>query len=198
MMNELMKNFGKSLGNVLAQQYGINSECLDITSDIDVAAFFATHTWPHYDKVHTSDRLGVIYRIPCSPYKPLQHAGIELDLSAVYLSNDNSRIPLLFSSFQYQHTETEFQKFLETYKLRLCCTISKPLICSYEHTKDIFKSYFNEKYRDIDIESLYSTTRISRQKGGFIIFIFFAYNDMESNIRKEDRIWIKKNRPLGI
>lgn len=176
-MNELMKNFGKSLGNVMAQQYGINSECLDITSDINVAAFFATHTWPHYDKVHTSDRLGVIYRIPCSPYKPLQHAGIELDLSAVYLANDNSRIPLLFSSFKYQHTEAEFQKHLETYKLRLCCTISKPLICNHEHTIDIFKSYFNEKYREIDIESLYSTTRISRQKGGFIIpsFVFDSY-----------------------
>ena len=29
-MNKLMGNFGKSFGNVLAQQYGVSSECLDI------------------------------------------------------------------------------------------------------------------------------------------------------------------------
>lgn len=38
-MNKLMANLGKSFGNVLAQQYGVNSECLDITSDPSVAAF---------------------------------------------------------------------------------------------------------------------------------------------------------------
>ena len=38
-MNKLMANLCKSFGNVLAQQYGVNSECLDITSDPSVAAF---------------------------------------------------------------------------------------------------------------------------------------------------------------
>ena len=125
----------------------------------------------------------------------MQHAGIELDLSAVYLSNDNDRIPILFSSFKYQHTEKEFQEYIETYNQRLCCTISKPLICSYEHTKDIFKSYFNEKYRDIDIESLYSTTRISRQKGGFIVpsFVFDSY--VPSNLEETETHNIKVYSP---
>lgn len=176
-MNELMKNLGKSLGNVLAQQYGINSECLDVTSDIEVAAFFATHTYPKYDKVYSSDELGVIYRIPCSSYTPIQHAGIELDLSAVYLSNDNNRIPLLSSSFKYQHTEKDFQECCNKYKLTLRRTISKPLVCNYEHTKSIFNSYFTEKYPDIAIELKYATTRVNRQKAGFIIpsFVFDSY-----------------------
>lgn len=176
-MNNLMKNMGKSLGNILSQQYGISSECLDVTSDIDVAAFFATHTWPYYDKVHSANNLGVIYKIPSSPYSPVQHAGIELNLSSVYLSNDNDKIPLLFSSFKYQHTEKEFQEFCDTYKFTLRTTLSKPLICNSEHTKNIFKSYFSEKYPDIDIESKYSTTRINRQKAGFVIpsFVFNSY-----------------------
>lgn len=89
-MNQLMENFGKSLGNVLAQQYGINSECLDITSDPNVAAFFATHQYPHYLNAVESDNLGVIYRIiNNNDNNSLQHAGIELALSANYLVQDN-------------------------------------------------------------------------------------------------------------
>ena len=86
-MNKLTANLGKSFGNVLAQQYGVNSECLDITSDPSVAAFFATHQYPHYKDVAETDDLGVIYRIIGNNDEiATQHAGIELLLSLIHIS----------------------------------------------------------------------------------------------------------------
>lgn len=62
----LLHIFGKGIGNVIAQQYGLSSEVLDLTSSIKVAAFFATTTFPSYAH-HLGDqnnKIGVIYRLP--------------------------------------------------------------------------------------------------------------------------------------
>lgn len=62
--------FGYVLGQTLAQQYGFSSELLDFTSDIWVAAFFATHDGPRYlfegDELikRLGTDIGVIYRLP--------------------------------------------------------------------------------------------------------------------------------------
>lgn len=185
-MNHLMASFGKSLGNVIAQQYGINSECLDVTSDLDVAAFFATHSWPHYDTVLDSPELGVIYRIPCmrgGKDHDFQHAGTELALSSVFLSSDRKPIPLLFSSFRYQHTTEEFDELNRQYQFTLKHTVSKPLLYNASNFRDIVYTYFSEKYPQIDIASLYSNTRMNRQKAGFFIpsFVFESY--VPSNLK---------------
>lgn len=62
--------FGYMLGTTLAQQYGFSTEFLDFTSDLTIAAFFATHDGPRYlfggaslSRTTASD-LGVIYRLP--------------------------------------------------------------------------------------------------------------------------------------
>ena len=67
----LLNPFGFVLGMTLAQQYGFSSEFLDFSSDIRVAAFFATHTAPEFlwDKSQAQlatnkESLGVIYRLP--------------------------------------------------------------------------------------------------------------------------------------
>jgi hypothetical protein len=62
----LMRTFGKGIGNIIAQQYGLSSEVLDVTEDAAIAAFFATRTYPDYAHfVGTNKkRLGVIYRFP--------------------------------------------------------------------------------------------------------------------------------------
>jgi hypothetical protein len=56
--------FGYLLGSSLAQHYGIQSEHLDVTEDVDIAAFFATHAPPRYllcsPQEHTE--CGLIYR----------------------------------------------------------------------------------------------------------------------------------------
>lgn len=60
-LNLLIAEVGIGIGNLLAQQYGLDSECIDVTDDPTIAAFFATRKWPKYE--HYSERgLGVIYR----------------------------------------------------------------------------------------------------------------------------------------
>jgi hypothetical protein len=62
--------YGWVLGMTLAQQYGFSSELLDFTSDLRVAAFFATHDGPRYQfdgkKLVGPGRagIGVIFRLP--------------------------------------------------------------------------------------------------------------------------------------
>lgn len=56
-----MEPFGYLLGQALSQQYGFSSEMLDITSDIAVAAFFASYESPTYLNKPKSG-IGVIYR----------------------------------------------------------------------------------------------------------------------------------------
>jgi hypothetical protein len=62
----LMQRLGKGIGNIVAQQYGLGSETVDLTESPRAAAFFATRSYPTYDHFPGSQgrRLGVIYRIP--------------------------------------------------------------------------------------------------------------------------------------
>ncbi|TXC71322.1 FRG domain-containing protein [Sphingomonas ginsenosidivorax] len=64
MLQLLIRLAGVGLGNIIAQQYGLTSESLDVTESIDVASFFATRRYPHYDQV--VDGIGVIYRFDSS------------------------------------------------------------------------------------------------------------------------------------
>jgi hypothetical protein len=60
-MAVLIREVGLALGNLLAQQYGLSSECLDVSENPRIAAFFATRKWPEYAHYPGPD-LGVIYR----------------------------------------------------------------------------------------------------------------------------------------
>jgi hypothetical protein len=66
LLGGLIGRFGKSVGNIIAQQYGISSEAIDVTSDPDVAAFFATRRYPEYQHFngYGDGSVGVIYRFP--------------------------------------------------------------------------------------------------------------------------------------
>jgi hypothetical protein len=65
-----LQPYGWVLGMTLAQQYGFSSELLDFTSDIRIAAFFATHDGPRYQfdgkKLvgPAGAGVGVIFRLP--------------------------------------------------------------------------------------------------------------------------------------
>lgn len=63
-VSTLIYIFGRELGMILAQQYGLTSALLDATTDPEVALFFATHKPPYYWPVGLSNDLGVIYRWP--------------------------------------------------------------------------------------------------------------------------------------
>jgi hypothetical protein len=79
LMNELIGDYGLGLGNLLAQQYGLTSECIDVTEEPSTAAFFATRAWPEYAH-HESEGVGVIYRFR-NP--PTQQAPSELSFDTL-------------------------------------------------------------------------------------------------------------------
>ena len=58
----LVGHFGRAIGNVVAQQYGLSSDIIDVTSDLRVAAFFGTRTYPRYEHLGTAGEPGVVYR----------------------------------------------------------------------------------------------------------------------------------------
>ena len=62
----LIRDYGISLGNILAQQYGLSSEAIDVTGDLQVAGFFASRPSPDYRQWTGGEgtELGVIYRLP--------------------------------------------------------------------------------------------------------------------------------------
>ena len=63
----LLNSLGYLIGATISQHYGFHSGLLDATTDISIAAFFATHSPPDYNLTPKScgnDDLGVIYRFP--------------------------------------------------------------------------------------------------------------------------------------
>lgn len=49
------------MGNLIGQQYGLSSLCLDATENVKVAAFFATRSYPEYSG-GPQEGVGAIYR----------------------------------------------------------------------------------------------------------------------------------------
>ncbi|MFZ4508987.1 MAG: FRG domain-containing protein [Fimbriimonas sp.] len=82
-MNGLINKFGIALGNLLAQQYGLSSECIDITLDPVVAAFFATRAYPSYQHF-TGDKCGVIYRFRKSEFESSSIVDKNLGLDSLF------------------------------------------------------------------------------------------------------------------
>lgn len=56
--------FGYLIGTTLSQQYGLSSECLDATTDLDVALFFATHDLQTEYLLPVHGGTGIVYRFP--------------------------------------------------------------------------------------------------------------------------------------
>jgi hypothetical protein len=56
--------FGYFVGTILSQQYGLSSELLDATADLDVALFFATHDHQNDYVSPIQQGTGIIYRFP--------------------------------------------------------------------------------------------------------------------------------------
>ena len=59
--NHLVRQLG-SLGQIFAQQYGVASDLVDVTSSPMIAAFFATRSWPTYTHVRAAASPGIVYR----------------------------------------------------------------------------------------------------------------------------------------
>jgi hypothetical protein len=71
--DRLARTFDRGMTNVLAQQYGLTSDMLDVSASVGIAAFFATRQWPTFEPFvprTSADRLGVVYRMRCTATPP--------------------------------------------------------------------------------------------------------------------------------
>lgn len=103
-----LNNYGSVLFEALAQHYGLETEWLDITSDFDVALFFATCKWQD-GKWHPLDEedirehpTGVIFHIPqwqaeYSRHCTLKASGIENEVNAI--------LPIGYQPFMRCHSQ---------------------------------------------------------------------------------------------
>jgi tetratricopeptide (TPR) repeat protein len=92
MLLAVLQQAGLGLGNVIAQQYGLTSEAIDVTESIDVASFFATRNYPGYYHIETGGN-GVIYRF---------HVREHLNLRAPY------KLSQLTDYFEYGKSDDGF------------------------------------------------------------------------------------------
>ena len=74
-LNAFNEFLGFPLGMAIAQQYIVNSEYLDVTRSLRVAAFFAMHESPTYNLLNKSrvsnrsSKIGIIYRFNVKKFK---------------------------------------------------------------------------------------------------------------------------------
>jgi hypothetical protein len=95
----LLTVFGRGVGNIICQQYGISSDAYDITSDPVVAAFFATRTYPTYEPLlpDSENDLGVIYRFTLKQPQPDLQT-MEHSLNSLQLTIEGTRKRIIFSN----------------------------------------------------------------------------------------------------
>lgn len=89
----LLLAFGRGVGNMLCQQYGVSSDAYDITGEPAIAAFFATCAYPTYKPFIPKkqvDQLGIIYRFTIKSRLPPPLSVMERTLCSLYLFDEDS------------------------------------------------------------------------------------------------------------
>lgn len=163
----MQRAHGSAVGTVISQQYGLTSECLDVTSDILIAAFFATHRYPEYRPIDRSKDLGVIYRFDVR--NKLCTTVEDLDFTLAAMGGVHGQPPPIW--WTAARKPFDLGKELHERALNVLgkCNrkmlFSHPLIVSYDVLRaavaDQLQRFFGQP---IDIDQ----TRIGRQHGGFI------------------------------
>ncbi|WP_125141121.1 hypothetical protein [Clostridium transplantifaecale] len=192
-MRRLNKEFGGNVGNILAQQYGLNSECLDITSDLKAACFFATHQYPHYEIYSGGDDLGVIYRFKMGTQQ-FSYTGIETMKSMLF--EINSPYPYLFGHHRKALDEQQMMLIDEYKPYRPAITFTPFVMINFPKVRDIIYSYVSENNSGGFLTEFLETTRLFKQSGGFMISAIYylasipvntttVYNEqLQQNINK--------------
>lgn len=174
-MRRLLKEFGSSIGNILAQQYGLSSECLDITSDLRVATFFATHNYPSYSLYNGNNKnnnVGVIYRINIGETYNMKYSGVEFMKSALYVMHDYfpyNNYPILFSHHR-KNLDCEQLSLLEQYMpYRKVIAYTPCFMLGFDQIKHLIKCYVEENNSNHFLLEYMETTRFFKQSGGMLI-----------------------------
>jgi hypothetical protein len=171
-LNLLISILGKGVGNIVAQQYGLTSEALDMTDDPTIAAYFATRTYPSYEHFSGSTEvpIGVVYRFP--KRSPLWNKTI-LDFATYAIGQVLPGYgPVWFWPYHKRWelrdigalTSVE-EVFAETGKTQLTL-FTHPIVVDYEKAREWIEGALKENgfigYSD------YEKTRLFRQRGSFV------------------------------
>lgn len=166
-MRRLIKEFGGNIGNIFAQQYGLSSESIDITSNLDVACFFATHDYPTYDLYNDDNELGVIYRFKMQKTN-YSFAGIEQIKNMLF--DLTSPYPYLFSLNENSLDDDEFNNIKSKYHLSKKIKGFTPFIMiDYYQIERIIESYISNNKSCKFLKEHLRNSRLYRQKGGYIL-----------------------------
>ncbi len=184
-LSSLISFYGRGLGNILAQQYGLTSEGTDITMNPDVAAFFATKKYPRYTHYSGTDenRLGVIYRFNILSRDYISNlAGLDLTLSLIgNHTNEHGHVWFMKYTKRDDLSSSEIEDF-EKEKLQHGQLYTHPAIVPYRSINRILKEFYEDKkhwiYKDdctdnikqaIQLYRNLPKSRIARQEGGVIV-----------------------------
>lgn len=142
-----LQNYGSVLFEPLAQHYGLETEWLDITSDFDVALFFATCKWqdgkwqPLDEDDIRKNPNGVIFHIP---QWQAQNSSIMSSLEVYGMENDtilnNMILPIGYQPFMRCHSQYAYGIHMKNpFPLQEDYTFEK---LHFKHSVELSKSVF--------------------------------------------------------
>lgn len=145
-----LRNYGDVLFEPLAQHYGLETEWLDITSDFDVALFFATCGWDAIRKrwypltkkqteIKPETQYGVIFHIPeWQASSTSMTMGLEWEGKAEFLRN--VILPIGYQPFMRCHSQHAYGIHMETpYPLQDDFTFEK---LHFRHSERLSREVF--------------------------------------------------------
>ncbi|WFU91990.1 FRG domain-containing protein (plasmid) [Rhizobium sp. CC1099] len=185
----IVTKLGVALGNLVSQQYGLTSECIDVTHNPRIAAFFATRRWPHYRHHDVRDEMGVIYRFRRTPDIRPSHTSIKaLDLWFRMGQGEG----VYFEDFVKQPNGImERDLWNEREQGRGAVVATLPTLISWD---EVLESIHNirgahaDLIRDTVLPMDWHISRAAAQEGGFIRPAFFYQSRVASYLHVVDPI----------
>lgn len=162
----LMETFGGLVGNYLAQQYLAKSGCIDVTEDLEVAAFFSKMRYPKYNEMFVDEqKLGVIYRFDTNKFSgnivPKNRRQNENGIANETYENENNFNELKTNDFDLKLDFSDELKHYIVHDNVTTYSDMEPLLNEYEvDNTDLFAEYYEP--------STNYFARPKAQMGGFI------------------------------
>jgi hypothetical protein len=163
----MLRAHGPAVGTIIAQQYGLSSECIDLTSNLHIAAFFATHEYPSYRVIKSATHAGVIYRFHVRG--KLVTSVEDLDSTLTSMGGVYKSPPPIWWTAARKSADLGEQLTQDALKalgeVNRKVLFSHPLTVSYDTLHEALCVQLERFFgRPVDI----ARTRIARQHGGFV------------------------------
>lgn len=180
----LIAKCGVAVGNIIAQQYGVSSECVDLTEDLRVAAFFATRNWPTYAH-HAKPGVGVLYRFRPGPNQLADDHKDHLTISGWFQMGewDGKYFDVFIHRSDYETESLDRDKWLGLIPPQRAVVSTLPLRMKWAEVHEMIDSLKGRRLTGSWAEIPkydHRLTRTFRQFGGFIRPRFYWEADVPS------------------